>query len=67
MYDRGMYPRLLCSNFVGILITVPASSLPTPSQEDSVSVSQAAGSAFDLVNAVNALRTSNGFIPAHKT
>jgi len=46
------------------LVVLTALSIPVSSKAESVSVPEYAGTAYDLVNAVNALRASNG-LPAY--
>ena len=58
-----MHRRLVLSVVAAIFITFLTLSFASPSSAETASLPQTAGSAYDLVNAVNALRASNGLPP----
>ncbi len=58
-----MYRRLFLLVLIGIFIMIIAFSFPSASAAETAHVSQTASSAYDLINAVNALRASNGLSP----
>lgn len=58
-----MHRRILLSIVAAIFITFLMLSFALPSKAETANLPQTAGSAYDLVNAVNALRASNGVPP----
>ena len=58
-----MYRRFILLVLIGISITIVALSFPSTSAAETAHAPQAASSAYDLIDAVNALRASNGLSP----
>ena len=58
-----MFPRAYQIVLGVILVMLIGLMLPSPSNAESVTVGRMADSAYDLINAVNALRASNGLPP----
>ena len=58
-----MYRRFIHACLVAVVLTLLALWLPSPSLAGRANIPQIADSAFDLINAVNYLRASNGLSP----
>ena len=58
-----MYRHLFLFVLIGIFIMIVAFSFPSTSAAETAHAPQAASSAYDLIDAVNALRASNGLSP----